>query len=76
MLLRLTFPVSLADVAKIESPLEKAAGAYYEHLADQQHELHMYFLGSEAIRAKYGSRRACVTPHPRLTRDGKICRDF
>jgi hypothetical protein len=43
MLLRLTFPVSLADVAKIEGALEKAAGGYSEHLADQQHELHMNY---------------------------------
>ena len=65
MLLRLTFPVSLADVAKIESALEKAAGGYYEHLADQQHELHMYYSDQERfVRNWQWSRLRHASPTP------------
>ena len=70
-----TFPVSLADVAKIESALEKAAGGCYEHLADQQHELHRNYSDQERFL-----RNMAVVPfasrlsYP-FTRDGKICRD-
>lgn len=75
MLLRLTFPVSLADVAKIESALEKAAGGYYQHLADQQHELHRNYSDQE----RFVRNMAVVPFASRLshafTRDGKICRD-
>jgi hypothetical protein len=63
MLLRLTFPVSLASVAKIESALEKAAGGYYEHLVDQQHELHMYYSDQE----RFVRNMAVVALASRLT---------
>jgi hypothetical protein len=51
MLLRRTFPVSLADVAKIESALEKAAGGYYEHLADQDYSDQERFVRNMAVVA-------------------------
>ena len=63
MLLRLTFPVSLADAAKIESALEKAAGGDYEHLADQQYQLHMYHSDQE----RFVRNMAVVALASRLT---------
>jgi hypothetical protein len=75
MLLRLTFPVSLADVAKIESALEKAAGGYYEHLADQQHEIHMYYSDQERLVRNMAVVALASRLTHAFTRDGKICRD-
>jgi hypothetical protein len=43
--------------------LEKAAAGYYEHLADQQHELHMYYSDQE----RFVRNMAVVALASRLT---------